>query len=65
MWDITGGIHLRTLEGHTNEVHAVALTADGRIVSGSSDKTIKVWDLESGRLLRSLEGHTGGCTPWR
>ena len=46
-------------------MYAVALTADGRIVSGSGDNTIKVWDLESGRLLRSLEGHTGEVTPWR
>ena len=36
----------------------MALTADGRIVSGSDDNTIKVWDLASGRLLRTLEGHT-------
>ena len=45
---------------------AVALTADGRIVSGSADNTIKVWDLESGHLLRSLAGHTGlGDMLWR
>ena len=36
----------------------MAVTADGRIVSGSDDNTIKVWDLESGRLLHSLIGHT-------
>ena len=39
-----------------------AVTADGRIVSGSIDKTIKVWDLASGRLLCSLVGHTGRVT---
>ena len=37
----------------------MALTADGRIISGSGDGRIRVWDLESGRLLRSLNGHTG------
>jgi hypothetical protein len=52
---------LRSLEGHTGGVWAVAVSPDGRfIVSGSSDHTVKVWELESGRLLRSLEGHTGG-----
>jgi hypothetical protein len=52
---------LRSLEGHTDWVWAVAVSPDGRfIVSGSSDRTVKVWELESGRLLRSLEGHTDG-----
>ncbi|MFN3741871.1 MAG: WD40 repeat domain-containing protein, partial [Anaerolineales bacterium] len=33
---------------------------DGRtLVSGSSDRTVKVWEVETGRLLRSLEGHPG------
>jgi WD40 repeat protein len=49
---------LRSLEGHTGGVNAVAVSPDGRfIVSGSDDRTVKVWELESGRLLRSLEGH--------
>ena len=60
VWDLESGRLLRSLEGHTDGVNAVALTPDGRIVSGSADKTIKVWDLESGHLLRSLEGHTDG-----
>ena len=34
----------RTLTGHTGGVSSVAISADGQtVVSGSSDKTIKVW----------------------
>ena len=41
---------LRTLEGHTNQVTAVAVTSDGRrAVSASWDKTLRIWDLESGK----------------
>lgn len=47
---------LRTLEGHSDGVRTVALTADGkRAVSASWDKTLKVWDLESGRSVRTLQ----------
>jgi WD40 repeat protein len=43
-------------------VYAVALTGNGRAVSGSLDRTLRVWDLGSGDCLRTLEGHTGGVS---
>ena len=50
---------LRTLAGHSDTVHGVAVTADGkRAISASWDYTLKVWDLDTGRALRTLEGHT-------
>jgi WD40 repeat protein len=59
--DAHDGRLLRSLEGHTAGVFAVALSPDGRtIVSGSFDRTVKVWDARDGRLRRSLEGHTDG-----
>jgi hypothetical protein len=55
-----GGPLLRTLEGHSARVNAVAITPDGQAaVSASSDHTLKVWDLKSGTLRHSLEGHSG------
>ncbi|MGD2217618.1 MAG: hypothetical protein PVJ64_12760, partial [Gemmatimonadales bacterium] len=56
-----GGPLLRTLEGRTAEVGAVAVTPDGRrAISGSADGTLALWDLERGERLRTLEGHAGG-----
>ncbi|NIM15197.1 MAG: TIR domain-containing protein [Candidatus Aminicenantes bacterium] len=55
-----GGPLLRTLEGHSRSVNAVAITPDGQAaVSASSDNTLKVWDLTSGTLRHSLEDHIG------
>ena len=59
MWDLESGEELRTLQGHSDVVDAVALTGDGRrAVSASGDKTLKVWDLQSGEVLRTLHGHS-------
>lgn len=43
-----------TQPSHENQVLAVAVFKDGRVVSGSSDKTIKIWDANTGDLLRTL-----------
>jgi WD40 repeat protein len=41
----TGAETLPPLQGHVNEVFSVALSPDGsKIVSESSDKTIRMWD---------------------
>lgn len=52
----------RTLEGHTDWISAVAVTADGAdrnlVVSASYDHTLKVWDIASGDELSTLTGHT-------
>ncbi|MDP2767727.1 MAG: hypothetical protein Q8O41_09815, partial [Candidatus Methanoperedens sp.] len=58
-----GGPLLCTLEGHSDWVLAVAVTADGRrAISGSRDKTLKVWNLETGKELHTLAGHTGSVS---
>ncbi|MFP6671454.1 MAG: hypothetical protein VB857_08575, partial [Pirellulaceae bacterium] len=48
-----------TLQGHTAGIGSVAFSPDGkRIVSGSSDKTLKVWDVETGSEIGTLKGHS-------
>jgi WD40 repeat protein len=68
VWELGSGRLVRSLEGHTSSVEAVAVTPDGAyVVSGSHDNTAKVWDIStslnagpsSGRLVRSLERHAG------
>ena len=41
---------LCTLTGHSDSVHSVAYSPDGKhIVSGSYDKTVKIWDSATGK----------------
>lgn len=45
-------------EAHNGPVNSVVLAQSGKyIVSGSSDKTIRIWDLESGDCIRKFVGH--------
>lgn len=47
------------LECHRGAVLSVSVTPNGwRVVSGSSDKTVRIWDLNSGTCCQVLEGHT-------
>ena len=48
------------LAGHSSHVNSIAFSPDGsRIVSGSSNNTIRLWDAETGDAIgKPLEGHS-------
>ncbi len=48
--------------GHSNTVHAVVFSPDGRLlVSASEDSTIIIWDVAARRELRTLRGGNNGA----
>ena len=58
VWDVRGWDRVRSLEGHTDGVIALSVSADGRwLASSGSDRTILLWDLPAGQLVHTLEGH--------
>ena len=66
LWDAEQGTILRTLDGHTAGVTAVAFSPDAlRAITGSRDNSVKVWELKVGKELLTLKGHsqevTGVC----
>ena len=48
---------LRTLTGHTGGVWCSQM-AVATVISGSTDRTLRVWDAESGECVHTLYGHT-------
>lgn len=53
--DFTAPRSPRYLEGHTEFIHAITLSADGRYaLSSSEDHTVKLWDVLSTKCLQTL-----------
>ena len=44
---------LNMIEGHKEDVRSIIVN-DGKIISGSDDKTIKIWDINTGNLIKTL-----------
>src|SRR5207249_1869789 len=58
IWDTNHGKLLHALRGHEDMVLCVAFSTDGRrILSGSSDRTVRLWDVRTGTELRCFRGH--------
>jgi WD40 repeat protein len=52
-----------TLEGHRDGINAVIFTPDRKyIITGSSDKSIKVWSVKTGKEIKNLLGHSDYIT---
>ena len=58
LWEVTDGIPLLTLHGHTDYVRSVAFSPDGSMLaSGSDDSTIRLWDISTGHCFHILQEH--------
>ena len=59
VWDAATLQPVTELNGHTDDVHAVAFAdGDRRLASAGDDMTVRIWDLASKSQLHALAGHT-------
>jgi WD40 repeat protein len=62
LWSLSGR-ELVTLRGHTADVSAATVSADGRyVLTESADSTARLWSARTGAQLAVLRGHDGEIT---
>jgi len=62
IWNINGSI-LRTLKSHQNNVRTVDFSPFGKyLVSGASDRAVKLWDTQTWKLVETFGEHKEGVT---
>jgi WD40 repeat protein len=59
LWDTKTGATKRLLEGHSDDVEAVAFSIDRQLLaSASCDKTVRLWDIKTDTTQCTLKGHS-------
>ena len=59
VWNSNGEQKIVEMRGHAHTITGICFTtSNSRLVSCSSDMTLRVWDLPTGKCLTVLEGHT-------
>jgi len=49
----------KILQGHNDSIWSIAFSSDStKIVSGSSDRTVKIWNSQTGECLKTFYGYT-------
>src|SRR5262249_42172047 len=55
LWNLVERRKVREFSGHLRSVKHVVFSPNGRqLLSGGSDKTVRVWDTDTGELVRTL-----------
>ena len=56
-WDVERGTETASPLTHQDVVRTLAVLPDGRLASGSEDRTIRIWDPDTGAETARLSGH--------
>ena len=59
LWDRQNTSQLATLNGHRSDIRGAQILDDGRILSWSRDRTLRLWNGDNGEQLSILNGHHG------
>ncbi len=62
VWNAATGEVVATLLGHENTVNSVRFLSDAKLVSCSSDRTLRIWDVDKAACLEVLRGHDARVT---
>lgn len=57
VWDLTTGMAVHMLRGHTSTVRCLKMSGTTLAISGSRDTTLRVWDVKKGVCKHVLVGH--------
>ena len=58
LWDPRTGKRITSFVGHTDNVRDILISQDGdRVMTASSDQTVKVWSMTAGRCMNTLTMH--------
>lgn len=59
LWDPKSGKRITNFVGHTDNVRDILISEDSdRVMTASSDQTVKVWSITAGRCMHTLSMHT-------
>lgn len=56
LWDVDTGNEIAQFSGHAGPVYAVAFGADGTIITGGRDRTIRFWPAGGGEAIAMFPG---------
>ena len=58
LWDPKSGKRITNFVGHTDNVRDILINQDGdKVITASSDQTVKVWSMTAGRCMYTLTMH--------
>ncbi len=58
VWALLSFALVKTLAGHSDSIHALTFSPDGRTLASGSEYEIRLWDVDTGRTLATLDTGT-------